>query len=210
MNHSIHYLKHALLGYCLILLCFTTPALSATSKDELAKRFIDRTGNDALAIISNTALNDRVKTDKLSQLFEKSVDIKWIGKFVMGHYWRQLNDEQKKQYTDVFRRYLVSLYVPKFKQYNNKGYTILKTIKTQEDEYTVMTTLTLADGTDISVDYKVHFLNATSLQIFDVVAEGVSLLNTQRSEFSSILSRNTPEFLINALEQKTTTSYASK
>ena len=59
-----------------------------------------------------------------------------------------------------------------------------------------------SEGQPILVDYRIHKVDA-SFKIFDVVVEGVSLLTTQRTEFSSVLTNKGMDYLINQLAQKT-------
>ena len=54
----------------------------------------------------------------------------------------------------------------------------------------------------MEVDYKVKFYK-NGFKIRDVIAENISMLTTQRSEFSAILANNDVDYLIGQLESKT-------
>ena len=188
--------------------------VASQAKDTLsaqsAERFIKNTSDTAIAIIKDGSQSDIAQLEQLESLFKDSVDSAWIGKFVMGQYWRQLSDKQKDEYIAIFEKYLIQLYVPKFKQYNDQSYKILKTLSESGNEYSVMTTIILDNQTPINVQYKLHLNKSGKIQIFDVIAEGVSLLNTQRSEFGSVLARKDADFLISALTRKVNAYYTNK
>ncbi len=154
---------------------------------DAAKMFVEKVSKDALGIITSQAPN-KEKEDKLSQLFIESVDTKWIAKFAMGAYWREASEEQRKLYVENHRIFLLSGYIPKFKEYNNQEIKINKSYEESNNEYMVETQIIGKDGTAINVNYKIHKDNG-KFMVFDILAEGVSLITTQRSDFASILSR---------------------
>ncbi len=173
--------------------------LPDNSNEALA--YVKDVSDKALSIITDSKVKEGDKTAKLSKLFEDSVDTQWIARFAMGTYWRDASDEQKNEYTKLHKQFLINSYVPKFKQYTNQKIVIKKAHLTDTDnEYMVETEIVNADGVSISVDYKVRKNNNGKYQIFDVVAEGVSLITTQRSEFGSILSRKGVDSLITQLK----------
>lgn len=199
-SHFAHYARYLIVGYFLVI---TNISAIAHATEAKAIGFIDQISQEAIQIIQAKNDAEDLKVRRLNRLFDRAVDTDWIAKFVMGRHWNQLTDTQKTSYTEVFQKYLANQYVPKFQEYNNQKYKIHKATSEQKGEYTVMTTIYLDGKTPISVNYKLHMNHKKQLQIFDVVAEGISLVNTQRSEFGSVLSRKGPEFLITALTQKT-------
>ncbi len=51
-----------------------------------------------------------LRYQKLDSLFDEYLDVEYIGKFVVGKYWRTMSSEQRQRYLDVFERYLKALY----------------------------------------------------------------------------------------------------
>ena len=79
---------------------------------------------------------------------------------------------------------------------------INKYLEESPGEYFVETTINDSDGKAYNVSYKVKQAEKGAFKIYDITAEGVSMITTQRSEFGSILSRDGMEGLIYKLEQK--------
>ncbi|MCE3233182.1 MAG: mlaC [Rickettsiaceae bacterium] len=166
-----------------------------------AQNFVKGISNNAIELIKNKGIDDKQKEAKLTSMFENAVDIKWVAKFVLGAYWNKATEEQRKEYIELHHKFLVNSYVPKFKEYTNQEIKIKKFTDDGNKEYTVETEITQIDKPSISVDYKVREQNG-KYSIYDVIAEGVSLITTQRSDFSAILSREGVDGLIKKLREK--------
>ena len=175
---------------------------SANASAQGARNFIKEVSDKAVVLIKDDNTNELIKKQQLSKLFEDSVDTNWISKFVMGKYWRETSEAQRSVYLKLHRQFLINSYVPKFKSYTNQKILFKNFFDEGNDEYMVETEIVQNDGTAIKVDYKVRKTLEGKYKIFDVVAEGVSLITTQRSEFASILSRKGVDYLLKKLKAK--------
>ena len=181
-------------------LSVNSPAAMADSAS--AKQFVQSMGDKVIAIVTDKKLNDSKKEEKLKELFVKTVDIKWIAKFVVGRYWREYSKEQHDSYIKEYSKFLINSYVPKFKQYTNQKINFGKSISEGDSEYTVETTIIDDnDGKTYRVNYKLKE-DSNGFRLYDIVAEGISMITTQRSEYGSILSREGLESLTAKLKQR--------
>jgi phospholipid transport system substrate-binding protein len=183
----------------LVIVAFTGQANASL---EEAKSFVQKTADNTLAIVTDKTLSDDKKEESLDKLFESSVDIKWTAQFVLGHYWNETTPEQKDKYVNVYKAFLIKSYVPKFREYTDQEIIFKAATPEQEAEYMVQTEITNPGKAPIRVDYKVREDKGT-YKIFDIIAEGVSMITTQRSDFGSILSRQGVDSLVKKLEEKT-------
>jgi phospholipid transport system substrate-binding protein len=175
--------------------CF---AVQTTDK---VKSFIEDICVKAIDIAANKSLNDAEKTIELSDMFVKTVDIKWIGKFVMGRYYRTLSDDQKIQYDTVFSKFLIDSYVPSFKKYTSESVKVVNITNHSDNEYVAQTEIIRPGKESFKVNYMVREIGG-AYSIFDVIAEGVSLINTKRAEFEYIISSGDVDHLIKLLQDK--------
>lgn len=96
-----------LIIFCLLVsMSFVLPA-EAMTKEE-AVRWAEDKGNLLLDTFQEKDL--AVKYQKLDELFLRYVDLDYIGKFVVGKYWRQMDENQRQRYQDLFKRYALSTY----------------------------------------------------------------------------------------------------
>jgi phospholipid transport system substrate-binding protein len=192
------------------LLAFSSVANAQTPKPVVVpgeecnspKDFIESLNDTVKGIVDDKKISDADKTEKLSEMFRKYVNINWIGRFVLGQNWRSLKPAQQTEYLKAYEDYLLRSYVPIFKEY--KGQTVEFLSATQlkrPGEYIVATKIISSDEPDILVSYRIK-KDASCFQVYDMVVEGVSLLNTQRQDFGSIFARKGYAELIAILKSK--------
>ncbi|MCH2038209.1 MAG: ABC transporter substrate-binding protein [Rickettsiales bacterium] len=169
------------------------------SDTDKARSFIRSISDNTLKVIENPAFDNNEKEKELAKLFSEAVDTEWIGRFVLGKYWRAATEEQREQYTKLYQKFLIGSYVPRFKEYTNERISILKVVEKETDEFLVKTEIVRPKEPAIKVDYLVRKKDSR-LIIYDVIAEGISLITTQRSEFGSVISRKGLSYLIDRLE----------
>ena len=183
----------------------TAPVVAATGNG--ASQYVQNIGTQALTVISDTSLNKEQKQAKLEAVFSTSVDFSWVGRFVMGRYWKQATDDQKARYLTEYQKFLLLNYTSRFANDSSGSFKVTASRDDGDGEFTVSTQMQAGDSSDepILVDYRIHNV-AGSYKIFDVVVEGVSLLTTQRTEFSSVITNQGIDYLINQLVAKSSTA----
>lgn len=175
---------------------------AALADGDKAKDFVQGIGDKVIAVVADAKLNDASKEQKLTELFVETVDVDWIGKFVAGRYWREASKEQQQKYMEVYKKFLTDSYVSKFRKYTDQKLAINKSTPEEEGHFLVETSIVDQDGKAYNIDYKLKTLENGKLCIYDIIAEGVSMIATQRSDFSSILSRDGMDGLIAKLAEK--------
>lgn len=192
---------------CAITICaalFSAPAFAA-SKDA-ASKYVETLGNSAIETLSNKKLDKNTKSKKIEQLFRDNVDINWIGKFVLGRFWRQATDDQKKRYLKEYETFLVRHYATRFTDYTSGSFTITNARDDGDDEFMISMQIKSdeAGGDPILVDYRVrtNTNRKGGFAVFDIIVEGVSMITTQRSEFSSVVTNKGMDYLITQLANK--------
>lgn len=182
---------------------FSTPCLAAPVND--ASKYVESLGNRAVAIISNKAFSKEKKKAQIEQLFSENVDIPWVGRFVLGRFWRQTTDAQKAQYLKEYETFLVSHYATRFSDYTSGTFKITDARDDGENEFTVSMQMQGGDANaqPVMVDYRVRAGGPKGFKVFDVIVEGVSMITTQRSEFASVVGSKGVDYLITQLANKT-------
>ena len=163
-------------------------------------------------VVQENATSEEKKR-QMKELFYDNVDLKWIGKFAVGKYWRQLSDAQKNDYLNIFPEYVINKYLEHFEDFATHKLNVTDVTETSQDEYVVQTTMTdPASQAKIEVSYRIvkkNDQNTSTFVIFDVMAEGVSMIATQRSEISSYLSNHSFDSLLMDLKAKIANSHSS-
>ena len=159
--------------------------------------FIDNITEKASNILSSQDTKD-VKIQELIKIGENSVDIDGIGFYTLGKHRKNLNDEQKDQFSRIFREYFLKSFSTRLIEYKEaKIVVISEDIK--NEKYTIVKSKLLAtsDRPEIAIDWRVYTKDPSKPLIRDLIIEGLSLARTQKEEFNSIIMNNDGD--INAL-----------
>ncbi len=178
-------------------------AAPASDGEKAAGKYMEDVASKALDIITSEKLTKAAKQAKLDRIFAENVDIKWVGRFVMGRYWRDATDDQKTRYLKEYEAFLIKHYTSRFAEYTSGSFTIVGSEDNGDGEYTVGMQLKGADknAEPVLVDYRLR-KEETGFRIIDVTVEGVSMITTQRSEFAAVIGRHDIEYLIGQLASK--------
>ena len=165
-----------------------------------SRNFISNLTDDVLTIIKDKKIPNETKEKRLVILFNDSVDSKWIGKFVIGKYWKSLGERQN-QYLKLYEEFLFFNYASRFTQYDNEEISILKSSQINENDFKVSTEILVKNKPSIAIDYYIRQDKASKKWvIYDIVAEGISHLYSQRAEFDSVINRKDIDFLMDRLK----------
>ena len=59
------------------------------------------------------------KTKKLSEMALKTVDIKGVAYYTLGNYRKELNEEQMKEYLELFEKYFLKSFTSRLTDYSD-------------------------------------------------------------------------------------------
>ncbi len=120
----------------------------------------------------------------------------------MGRNWPTFSEAQKQRFDTAFANLLLITYLDKVQGYNGEkiAYTG-EVMSSKGDRAEIQTVVTLSDGKAVPVAYRMMLKNGRWV-VYDVLIENVSLIKNYRSQFQDVLSRGTPEQLIDKVEAR--------
>lgn len=111
--------------------------------------------------------------------------------------------EDIKHFIDVFQEYLIATYAGVFTQYTNQKVEFAASKEfTGQDLVLVKTKIVEPGKPEIKIDFKVREDRDGEWRAYDMVAEGISLLDAKQSEFQGILRQQGINHVSDLLEQK--------
>ena len=154
------------------------------------KQFISEIVDEAKEILVETN-SQEFKTNKLSEIALKTVDIKGIGYYTLGNYRKKLTDEQKEKYSVLFEKYFLKSFTSRLTDYSDPKIDVLS-IEVLNPKYTIVNSLLLATNKKpaVKIDWRVYTKNPDKPLIRDLIIEGLSLARTQKEEFASVIESN--------------------
>jgi phospholipid transport system substrate-binding protein len=182
--------------FLIMMLVMPSLALAAQEPTERVKLGV----TDIISIASNSALSVEQKKQSLSDVIEKHVDIQASAQRVLGKYWRQASDTEKRQFMVLLKGVLVDTYIVLLEQYDNQtvDYTN-ETIK--KKVYASVDTEIHTKENIIPVSYQLYQRN-NEWKIYDFVAEGLSMIRTFSNDYKSTLKKGGVTGLNEALAAK--------
>ena len=159
--------------------------------------FVQSTVNRASKILSEN-LSKEEKINQLKLIAEETEDINGIGFYTLGSIRKNLDDNQKKKYSELFREYFLKSFSSRLSEYTNPEIDVLSK-EVLSENYTIVNSLLkgTSERPEVKIDWRVYTKNPENPLIRDLIIEGLSLARTQKEEFTSILNSNNND--INAL-----------
>ena len=159
--------------------------------------FVQSTVNRASEILSKN-ISKEEKTNGLKIIAKETVDIMGVGFYSLGSARKNLNDNQKQKYFDLFEDYFLKSFSSRLSEYTNPKIEV-QGKKIINENYTIVNSVLVStsDRPEVKIDWRIYTKNPDNPLIRDLIIEGLSLARTQKEEFASILNSNDGD--INAL-----------
>ena len=191
--------RHVIGLSILMFLLSTLPAYAGAPLD-----MVQANVNKVLDVLRDPNLKGEAakgaKKEKLEVIYEQMFDGVELSMRTMGGNWKKLNPAQQKEFTLLYRQILEKAYIDKILSYTNEKIVFPKESMLSNSQAEVQTNV-ITSSKEIPISYRVILKNGT-WKVYDVVIENVSLVQNYRSQFNSILAKNTPDQLLETLRKK--------
>ena len=156
--------------------------------------FVQSTVNRASQILSKNISKEK-KIEELKLIAKETVDIKGVGFYSLGSARKNLNDNQTKQYLNLFENYFLKSFSSRLAEYTNPEINV-KNKEVINNNYTIVNSVLVATAQrpEVKIDWRIYTKNPDNPLIRDLIIEGLSLARTQKEEFTSILNSNDGNF----------------
>lgn len=166
-------------------------AYAAEVSEKQAMEFVSEMANDGLSFLGNQSLTMAQKKARFQKMLDKSFDIKTIARFALGLYWKSASDKEKAEYMDLFEKMVVDVYARRFSEYNGQKFEVTGAQKRGKKDFVVMSSILPPEGEsgpEVRVDWRVRNRNG-DLRVIDIIVEGISMGQTQRSDFAAVIQK---------------------
>jgi phospholipid transport system substrate-binding protein len=142
----------------------------------------------------------QIKKEKLRTIYKSMFNETEFSKRTLARNWGKLNPAEQKEFIDLFEQILEKSYIDKIFSYTNEKIAFYKETVISENQAEIQTKV-ITSSKEIPIFYRV-ILKDGSWKVYDVVVENVSLVQNYRTQFNDILTKNTPEQLLEILRKK--------
>jgi phospholipid transport system substrate-binding protein len=185
----------------ILILCLVFPVSAfAGAPLEAVKGNVDK----VLDVLRDPSLKGesgrKARKDKIRVISEKMFDFTELSKRTLAQNWNRFDPKQQKEFVALYKSLLEDAYSNKIMSFTDEKIVFNKEValtgKTVEVRSVVQ-----RKNEEIPIYYRV-ILKDGVWKVYDVVIEGVSLINNYRSQFREILADKTPESLLETLRKK--------
>jgi len=152
--------------------------------------FIQSTVNRAAKTLSGDFTKDE-RIEMLKEIAKDTVDINGISLYTLGVYRKGLNEDQIENYKILFEQYFLKSFSSRLAEYSNPEIEVISKKEISKNYTMVYSKLVGTDQRpEVKIDWRIYTKNVNNPKIRDLIIEGLSLVRTQKEEFSSIIQSN--------------------
>ena len=138
--------------------------------------------------------------DKIFSVVDDTFDMKLFSRRTLGRRWNTLSETQQQEFVSLYSQLLKNTYVERIEAYSDEQVKINEEIDLGKNRFEVRTTV-VGSGVNVPIFYRLYNTKE-GLRVYDVLVEGVSLVNNYRSQVTGILTKGGPEELLTKLREK--------
>mgnify|MGYP005848713123 CR=1 FL=1 len=203
--HRYGWIFHFTAGLLLLIASFLGPRptmAAAQSPLQLIQSGSDR----GMRIIKSSLFEGgpslQQRRDEILVIVDEYFDFNEMAKRALGRPWREISAAQQQEFIKLFKQLLFNTYVRRIETTATPNTSTQYDSEVVDDRYAVVKTRVVGTNQpDVAIEYRL-FLSGADWKVYDVVIEGVSLVNNYRQQFSSILNRQSFDSLLQQLRDK--------
>jgi phospholipid transport system substrate-binding protein len=159
------------------------------------------TVDQVIRLLSNPSLKDPAPKNRILQQVKQVVDRRFdyeeMAKRSLPN-WNQLSASQRREFVTLFSELLATSYADKIAKYSGEKVTYVG--DKVDGDLSEVKTLLLRRNDRIPINYRL--INKSQWVIYDVIIEGVSLVNNYRSQFARVIGESSYAELVRRLQAK--------
>lgn len=170
-------------------LAVAAPTARASDVAEEARAFVQTLADRVVAVAKNAGdlPADSVRAE-FRALLSEGFDVPVIAQFVVGRFWRGATEDERAEFLRLFETMIVETYASQLTAYAGQAVSVVDSRVDSPKIAVVTTALERAEGEPFRLGWRVRTVD--EMRIVDVIVEGVSLAQTQRAEYASVMKNN--------------------
>ena len=187
-------------GLSLLVLLMVAVQVHADSGVDTVKSRI----NQVLAVLKDPALKSEsakeLKKKRLRAIFDNTFDYAELSRSTLSRYWDKLKPDQQTEFTQLYKALLEKLYMDEILSYKDQDIVIGKERPLGDNRVEVDTKI-ISEKLETPINFRLIFKN-NQWWCYDFVIENISVVANYRSQFGRILTKESPEKMLEDLRKK--------
>jgi len=188
-----------------IVTLFTFSLITASNAASSPTDAIKATVDSVLDTIRDKTLSQpdkkQERREKISAAIKGRFHFEEMSKRSLAKHWKEITDDERADFVKVFSELLEASYISKIEAYTDEKVAYNKETIKGEGKYGIVNTMIITKSVEIPIDYKLISKNG-EWWVYDVIIEGVSFISTYRSQYNSIIVKESFAKLLESMKTK--------
>ena len=156
------------------------------SSPEAARALVQNVSAQVINLIQQPG-SAASKAPQLKAIMQQNLDMRQVAGFALGRYARGANPAQRDRYVAVYSDYVARIYANRFSEYGGETITVTGAQDVGRKGFFVNSTVNF-NGQVVNIGWQVRANRSGALKIVDISVDGLSMAESQRSEFTRMIS----------------------
>lgn len=183
----------------LALACFSHGAYAGEPTDQ-----VKETVDAVMKILNDKDLKrperEKERRASIRQTVIKRFDFEEMAKRSLATHWKDRTPAEQKEFVALYSDLLENTYIKKIERYENEK-VVYHDERLDGDFAAVKTKIVDKKGLSIPVEYRI-IKKKDKWEVYDIIIEGVSLVNNYRTQFTQIIRSGSYNDLVKRLREK--------
>ncbi len=156
-----------------------------------------------VAILEDPALksNTAERRQRLKDVAAERFDFTQMGRSALGVHWRDLSDQQRKDFVDLFTRFVEAAYIGRLESYSGQRIDFVKAANDGPDYSQVTSNIIQQNADPIVLSYRLNLEN-DDWKVYDVTVDNISVVANYRNQFNRVINNQGFDALMNDMRAK--------
>ena len=183
-------MKKILFATLAAIFCFNINLAKANVDAAGAEKFVEKMTDEGVEEIINANVSKAEKQARFRKLFNDALDLDFIGKYVLGRYWRTATPQQRADFINTYRELNTKVWSERFDEFKGKNFEFKGTTPSSSaGQIFVNTIVPMEEGEPATVVWRVK-QDGNNFKIIDIIIEKVSLTMANRNEYTAFIKNN--------------------
>jgi len=192
-----------IIGWCLVFMLVI--ALPLQVFGATAKETVEEKVQMVVSLLGSPDFKQKPKDTQITEIrgiVNEVFDYTELSRRCLGRGWKQLNDAQQKEFVELFSELLEKTYADRLLAYTSEKINFGRETELRKGQVEVESAIITTDNKEVPLNYRM-IDKSGQWRVYDVIIEGISMVQNYRDQFREILAKKTPEDLLQVLRDKT-------
>ena len=173
--------------------------LAAMTPKQQVKQSVD----EILAVVKDTTLDNASRRAKIRMLVNERFDFREMSRRVLATNWKKATEDERAKFAVLLSQILENTYIGAIEQYDDEAinYKREKVFEGRRGRSAAVDTIIVQGAKGIPVRYKLREKDGEWF-VYDVVIEGVSLVNNYKGSYQGIVKSSGMSGLLSLMAQR--------